>query len=94
MVACTPLHCTPLIPDPESLAFPLTVTGDDVTVAPSVGLAMVTTGGVVSRITDIDAVTVLPATSVAVTWIVFDPEANGTEHEYVEPLIEAVTPLH
>lgn len=63
-VAGIALHITPDTPESESVAVPVTVNADEVTVAPFVGLETFSTGGVRSRFTVTLAVAVRLAVSV------------------------------
>src|SRR5207302_7965249 len=74
-VATTPLTITAAL---SSLIVPVTVMGLLLTRLPSAGVVIVTTGGVVSRVTCTLAIPGFPAGSVAVHVTGFDPSLSET----------------
>ncbi|MEX2205980.1 MAG: hypothetical protein WEF50_07090 [Myxococcota bacterium] len=75
-----------------SVTVPLTTTESAAVSKPSAGVVIVTTGGVVSRVTPTCALAE-PAALVAVAMSVFAPSARGTTALYVDPESVAATPF-
>ncbi|MEX2205979.1 MAG: hypothetical protein WEF50_07085 [Myxococcota bacterium] len=71
---------------------PATICGVLETTAPFEGAVMLTTGGVVSSVTETEAESE-PATFVAVAVSVFEPSTSGTLALKLLPLTAAATPL-
>jgi hypothetical protein len=65
-VAGEPLQVALAMPESASVTVPVTVIGEEVTVAPGAGEAIVVVGGVLSILSVTEAVAVCPALSVAV----------------------------
>src|SRR5687768_6858269 len=80
-----PLHVAAAMPESASMAVPLSAAGETSVVAPGSGEVIVTTGAMVSMLSNTDAVAVLPARSCAAPLTLWpapsDEIVTGCEHE-------------
>lgn len=81
------------VPETMSFIMPVTVIGDEKSVAPSDGLFMITLGGVVSTVTEMLAVPVFPKGSDATAVINLVPSPMSRISEKAPPEMAAETPF-